>query len=220
MKVFKAINAVQADIAKIGISKAQENKFDNYKFRGIDDVYNALAPIIAKNGLVILPELFGQEISERQTAKGGAVFYCRISMRYHLHCIEDDSHAVVTVMGEAMDRGDKAINKAMSSAYKNFAFQTFVIPTEGDNDTENQTHEVVPTITPVRAAAAEVPAEEMEFLRAMAADIVALCEEGKIQDALKFMDAQNLDSDQKVALWGLLGPHSKVRAALKAARQA
>ena len=32
----------------------------------------------------------------------------------------------------------------MSAAYKYAAFQTFCIPTEGDNDTENTTHEVEP----------------------------------------------------------------------------
>ena len=46
--------------------------------------------------------------------------------------------------GEAMDSGDKATNKAMSAAYKYAALQAFAIPTEGDNDTENHTHEIQP----------------------------------------------------------------------------
>jgi hypothetical protein len=50
-------------------------------------------------------------------------------------------HTVKTY-GEAMDSGDKSTNKAMSAAYKYAAFQSFCIPTEGDNDSENQTHEV------------------------------------------------------------------------------
>jgi len=41
-----------------------------------------------------------------------------------------------------MDSGDKATNKAMSAAYKYMAFQTFAIPTEGDNDADAHTHEV------------------------------------------------------------------------------
>jgi hypothetical protein len=47
--------------------------------------------------------------------------------------------------GEAMDSGDKATNKAMSAAYKYVTFQTFCIPTEGDNDADLTTHETVPT---------------------------------------------------------------------------
>jgi hypothetical protein len=142
MSVYKAINAVQAEIAKIGISKAQENKFDNYKFRGIDDVYNALAPIVAKHGLCILPRVISRTVEERQSQKGGALFYVTIDVEYDLVAAEDGSKHTVKMVGEAMDRGDKATNKAMSAAYKNFAFQTFIIPIEGDNDSENQTHEV------------------------------------------------------------------------------
>ena len=46
------------------------------------------------------------------------------------------------MIGEAMDRSDKATNKAMSAAYKYACFQTFCIPTEGDNDADFTTHEV------------------------------------------------------------------------------
>jgi len=45
--VLKALAQVQADIAKQGISKSQENTYDKYKFRGIDDVLNALARLCA-----------------------------------------------------------------------------------------------------------------------------------------------------------------------------
>jgi hypothetical protein len=41
-----------------------------------------------------------------------------------------------------MDSGDKSTNKAMSAAYKYACIQSFCIPTEGDNDTENTTHEI------------------------------------------------------------------------------
>jgi hypothetical protein len=43
-----------------------------------------------------------------------------------------------------MDMSDKATNKAMSAAYKYAAMQAFAIPTEGDNDTENQNIEPAP----------------------------------------------------------------------------
>jgi len=55
--VLKALAQVQADIAKQGISKSQENTYDKYKFRGIDDVLNALAPIFAKHGVVLVPSV-------------------------------------------------------------------------------------------------------------------------------------------------------------------
>lgn len=45
MKVYQAINKVQADLARTGISKDRTNtQGSGYKFRGIDDVFNALSP--------------------------------------------------------------------------------------------------------------------------------------------------------------------------------
>ena len=52
------------------------------------------------------------------------------------------------MIGEAMDSGDKATNKAMSAAYKYAAFQTFAIPTEGTPDADAETHEVAHGMAP------------------------------------------------------------------------
>lgn len=51
------------------------------------------------------------------------------------------------MFGEAMDSADKATNKAMSAAYKYMATQEFCIPTEGDNDADLHTPEVVTRIS-------------------------------------------------------------------------
>lgn len=48
MSVYKAINAVQAELAKTGIAKDKRNAQQGYNFRGIDDVYLAIAPLLAK----------------------------------------------------------------------------------------------------------------------------------------------------------------------------
>src|SRR5206468_6906129 len=74
MNVYKAIAAVQAQLAKEGISKGRKNVQQGYQFRGIDDLYNALAPVLSANGLVILPRMLARESVERTTAKGGVLF--------------------------------------------------------------------------------------------------------------------------------------------------
>ena len=145
MEVYKAINAVQAELARDGISKDRTNQHDKYKFRGIDDVYNAIAPVIAKHGLCILPRILSRESVERKSASGNALFYVTVEAEFDFVAASDGSKHTVRTFGEAMDRGDKATNKAMSAAYKYAAFQAFAIPTEGDNDADSQTHEVVPS---------------------------------------------------------------------------
>lgn len=137
MKVYKAINDVQAALSVTGITKDRKNQQQNYAFRGIDDVYNALAPLLAKHGLCILPRILSRDCVERQTAKGGTLFYVTVEAEFDFVSAEDGSKHTVKTFGEAMDSADKATNKAMSAAYKYAAFQAFAIPTEGDNDSEN-----------------------------------------------------------------------------------
>lgn len=143
MKVYQAINKVQAALAVTGISKDRTNtQGSGYKFRGIDDVYNAVAPLLAEHGLCILPRVLTRVCEERTSKNGGALFYVTVEAEFDFVSAEDGSKHTVRTFGEAMDSGDKATNKAMSAAYKYAAMQAFCIPTEGDNDADAVTHDV------------------------------------------------------------------------------
>jgi len=63
-------------------------------------------------------------------------------MKFTLISAIDGSTLVTNYIGESMDSGDKATNKAMSTAYKYFCFQTFCIPTDEPKDSENDTPEI------------------------------------------------------------------------------
>jgi hypothetical protein len=151
--VYQLIAAVAAEIATAGIAKDRKNTQQNYSFRGIDDVYNALAPILAKHGLVILPRIVERAMTERKSNNGGALFNVVVKAAFDFVSSHDGSTHVVETFGEAMDSADKATNKAMSAAYKYAAFQAFCIPTEGDNDADGATHAVASS-APVSAASA------------------------------------------------------------------
>ena len=143
MKIYKAINAVQTELSTIGITKDRTNsQGSGYKFRGIDDVYNAIAPLLAKHGLCILPRVLNRECVERSSKAGAALFYVTVEVEFDFVAAEDGSKHTVKTFGEAMDSSDKATNKAMSAAYKYAAFQAFSIPTESDNDADAFTHVV------------------------------------------------------------------------------
>lgn len=146
--VYTAINNVQAALAKIGISKDRKNAQQGYAFRGIDDVYQTIAPLFAENGLVVLPHYTERTCEERTTAKGGVLFYVTLKGQFKLVDITDGSSETCDLYGEAMDSADKATNKAMSAAYKYMCLQTFCVPTEGDNDADGTTHTVAPKTTP------------------------------------------------------------------------
>jgi hypothetical protein len=150
-QVLMAISAVMADVAREGISKDRRNTSQNYAFRGIDDVYNALAPVLAKHKLIITPRGKGRSVTERESRSGGMMFFVNVEMEYQLTSAIDGSSIMAgPFYGEAMDSGDKATNKAQSAAFKYMAMQQFCIPTEGDNDADASTYEV-------RAPAARTP---------------------------------------------------------------
>jgi hypothetical protein len=151
--VYKAIAAVQGELAKVGISKDGQNTQQNYKFRGIDQVYGALSPLLAKHGLCVLPRIVEREMHERVTVKEwngskkeSVLFYVTVTAEFDFVAVADGSSHTVRTYGEAMDSGDKATNKAMSAAYKYAAFMAFAIPTEGDNDADATTHDVAPRV--------------------------------------------------------------------------
>lgn len=142
MNVYHAISHVSNELLT-GIGKEKRNAQQGFNFRGIDDVYNALAPALVKHGLVILPRILERTVTERQTQKGGALFYVVVKAEFDFVCAEDGSKHTVVTFGEAMDSGDKATNKAMSIAYKYAAFQVFCIPTEDTaQDADSTVHDV------------------------------------------------------------------------------
>ena len=72
-------------------------------------------------------------------------------------------------------------------------------------------------ITPTQGAMDNIPPDEVQYLQEMAVDLIAMCEQGDPKAAWDKLEGENLDSEQKVALWTLLP--SKVRAALKKAKE-
>jgi hypothetical protein len=157
-RVYAAIANVMADIGVAGIGKDRSNQQQGFKFRGIDDVYNALSGPLSARGLMLLPRVLSRDVVERTTKNGGALFYVSLDVEFDLVCAEDGSKHTVRVAGEAMDSGDKATNKAMSAAYKYACMQVFCIPTEGDNDADSTTHEVQ-SARPLAQASSTAPSQ-------------------------------------------------------------
>lgn len=146
-KVYAAISAVAREMATTGISKDRRNQQQGFNFRGIDQVYNALAPALVNHGLLILPRITERTVTERINQKGTVLFYVVVKAEFDFVSIEDGSIHTVVTYGEAMDSGDKATNKAMSIAYKYAAFQAFCIPTEETAvDADAEVHNVRPAI--------------------------------------------------------------------------
>ena len=149
MNIFETIAAVMSDIG--AVEKTSKNAAQGFMFRGIDAVMNAINPALIKNKCFVVPEILEQSREERTSIKKDSygnektstLIYSICKIKYTFYA-EDGSNISAVVIGEGMDSGDKATNKAMSIAFKYACFQVFCIPTEEmkEADPDNECHEV------------------------------------------------------------------------------
>jgi hypothetical protein len=133
--IYKAIIGVMAEINAIG--KDRKNQQQGFAYRGIDDVMNELHAALTKNKVFVVPEVLNEERSTGKTRSGGDLFYTRLKIRFTFYT-DDGSSVSAVVIGEAMDSGDKASNKALSIGLKYAMLQVFCIPTEDEKDPDAQ----------------------------------------------------------------------------------
>ena len=138
MNIYESITKIMEEIPAIG--KDQTNKTQGFKYRGIDDVMNTLQPLLSKNKVFIVPQILEQTREERTTNKGGNLIYSICKIKYIFYA-EDGTYIEAVTVGEGMDSGDKATNKAMAIAMKYALFQVFCIPTEEMKDPDGETPE-------------------------------------------------------------------------------
>lgn len=127
-KIYAAIAGVIADVGYV--AKDKVNRTQGFKFRSVDDVYNALHPALAKNKVFIVPRIMERKCEVIGKTKNGVDMVkvvCEIEFTFFA---EDGSNIKAVIIGEGLDTGDKATNKAMAIAYKYACFQVFCIPTE------------------------------------------------------------------------------------------
>ena len=137
MKVHEAVTAVMEDVG--AVRKDGRNTQQNFNFRGVDAVVNAVSPAMRKHGLICRPSKVDHRPSSKQLSGGKMATSIDVIVDYTFTGPEGDSFTA-QVAAESFDLGDKATAKAMSVAYRTCLLQTFALPTD-DNDPDEQTYE-------------------------------------------------------------------------------
>lgn len=138
-KIFTLIPKVMKDVGPI--SKGGYNDFDKYKFRSIDDVYNKLQPALAANGVFFVPNILDSKENNTVSKSGSEMVRVKLRVRYDIYA-DDGSKIESIVEGEAIDRSDKATNKALTAAFKYMLIQVFCLAVEGEEDADADSPEV------------------------------------------------------------------------------
>jgi hypothetical protein len=109
----------------------------HFRYRYIKDtqVLGAVRPRLAREGIIILPDVVNEEIIERTTGKGKTSFLTKLTVLFTIIDSETGERLSGHGIGYGDDEGDKGANKAFTAALKNWLIKLFEIGGE-DNDIE------------------------------------------------------------------------------------
>lgn len=144
----KSLSAKIAAISKeLGaIAKSGKNKEQGYAFIEYAEVSGKMRDLFDKHGIAIYPEVESVLQSETVTSKYGKEGYHYILAMKFLVVNADDQNDKFerSWLGEAIDYGDKSINKAETSGVKYFYMRLFNISEKGDsdNDSDASSHDI------------------------------------------------------------------------------
>lgn len=133
-KIFAKMASILAEFPVV--TKDRQNAGQGYKFRGIDDVYVAAQPLLAKHKVFPLPTYMELKFTEvGKTAKGASQYRAEVSGMLRFTAV-DGSFVDVSIVGEGFDTADKAGMKAISNAVKYGYWNTFCVPSDVPKDSE------------------------------------------------------------------------------------
>jgi hypothetical protein len=203
MGVHKKLMEARLLLQHAPLKKSGHNKFAGYSYFELGDFLPTINQIFAKVGLCGVVS-FGKELASLTITD-----------------TEDGSEIVLTSpMAEANLKGCHPIQNlgAVETYTRRYLWVSAMEIVEHDAlDSSAPLKEDKVIISPTQGAMDNIPPEEVQYLQEMAVELIATCEQGDPKAAWDKLEGENLDDQQKIALWTLLP--SKVRSALKKAKE-
>ena len=204
MGVHKKLMTARMRLQGTELKKSGHNKFAGYQYFELGDFLPQINKIFHEEGLC------------------GVVSYTKDYADLTITDTDDGTCIVVTSpMVEANLKGAHAIQNlgAVETYQRRYLWMTAMEIVEHDaldSSAPLKEEKKAPVITPTQGATDNIPEEELQYLRELAVELIAMCEQEEPKKAWVKLEAENLDAEQKIALWTLLP--SKVRSALKSAK--
>ena len=200
--VHKKLMQARMFLQQMSLKKSGHNKFAGYQYFELGDFLPQINEIFHGQGLC------------------GVISYTKEYADLTITDVDDGTFITISSpMVEANLKGAHAIQNlgAVETYQRRYLWMTAMEIVEHDAlDSSAPIKEEKIIITPTQGAMDTIPEDEQNYLRELAMELIALCEKEEPKSAWVKLEAENLDSEQKVALWTLLP--SKVRSALKNAK--
>ena len=201
--VHKKLMQARMLLQNAPLKKSGHNKFAGYSYFELGDFIPTINAIFNEVGLC------------------GVVSYDSEIASLTITDTDDGTNIIITSpMAEANLKGCHPIQNlgAVETYTRRYLWVTAMEIVEHDAlDSSAPIKEEKIIITPTQGAMESIPEDEQNYLRELAMDLIALCDNEEPKVAWVKLESENLDDQQKIALWTLLP--SKVRAALKKAKE-
>ena len=199
--VHKKLMQARIMLQNAPLKKSGHNKFAGYSYFELGDFIPTINSIFNEVGLC------------------GIVSYDSEIASLTITDTDDGTNIIITSpMADANLKGCHPIQNlgAVETYTRRYLWVTAMEIVEHDAlDSSAPLKEVI--ITPTQGAMDNIPEDEQIYLKELAMDLIALCDKEEPKTAWVKLEAENLDAEQKVALWTLLP--SKVRSSLKKAKE-
>lgn len=129
--IHELIPKIAAELGAIGKNRQMGDQ-GGYKYRGVEDIVNALSPILASHGVYVRVEVLERETTfhdrvDRQGVKYGFQTHSILKVAHWLIAADESIAGPWVTIGEALDVSDKSSNKAMTAAWKYAMVDAFTI---------------------------------------------------------------------------------------------
>jgi hypothetical protein len=184
-----------------GVVKSATNPFFKSKYATLEAVVEAVKPALLKQGIVVV-----QGLQDAENGVGIETMLLHtsgqwISSTLRLPASKEDAQGY----GSACTYGRRYGLMAICG-----------VPAEDDDGNAATASAPAPSrITPVAGSLAALSAEDQEFCREHAADIVDKWNNDKCYSAYELFYEANLSNEIKLGVWECLQPNSKVRNGIK-----
>jgi hypothetical protein len=203
MGVHKKLMDARILLQQAPLKKSGHNKFAGYSYFELGDFLPTINQIFSKVGLC------------------GVVSFDKELATLTITDTEDSTEIKLTSpMAEANLKGCHPIQNlgAVETYTRRYLWVSAMEIVEHDAlDSSAPLKEDKVIISPTQGAQDNIPPEELQYLQEMAVELIATCEQGDPKAAWDKLEGENLDNEQKIALWTLMP--SKVRSALKKAKE-
>lgn len=204
MSVHKKLMQARIQLQNLPLKKTGHNKFAGYYYFELGDFLPDVQQIFNNIGLC------------------GYISYDAEIASLTIVDLEDNSTIVITSpMVEANLKGAHPIQNlgAVETYTRRYLWVTAMEIVEHDaldSSAPLKEEKKAPVIAPAQGIRDELPIEELRYLDELAVELIAMCEKDP-KAAWVRLEKENLEADQKVALWTLMP--SNVRSAIKKAKE-